>query len=560
MLFQLFRSLLPFENPIGFGASDFIELFLTAVIVSLVFVGPAAERALRALGQRTVWCMLLLAVLPVALRLLLLPNHPAPSPASYREFGNLLNADTLRHFRLANPPHPLPQFFETLDVVETPSYSSIDPPGQGIALAFGRAVFGHPWAGVLLSSAAFSSLCYWMLRAWTTPAWALAGGSLTVFQFGPLNSWMNSYAGGAMSAAAACLVFGSLPRLRASGRIRAAVLLGLGIGGFLLAFPYESAFLILSAALFLLPSLRERTERSRTFRAASVAFAMLLPALLLTGLHNKAATGSWTMSPAALSRDLTPQQQNFSQMEVSLRGVSYWSRVEYRIRFYRFFVFPPMFLALLVFVFSIRAFPDLWLLLTLALFALGLNSEPDIDLASWAAVAPLLVLAGIRGLEQLGRFRVGGRSVGGLAARLIVFLCAAQFLFWYGVHLFETHEAMTSYETWDALNHEGSDRRAPIYQQVARLPGRQIVFVRYEPAHNFQNEWVHNEADIGGARTIWARDLGASENQKLQSYYPDRSVWLLDPDETPLKLVPYQPENDVPPKPAKQASPFEEIH
>jgi hypothetical protein len=61
--------------------------------------------------------MVLFAALPVVLRLALLPHHPAPAPDLYDEFSHLLAADTLRHFRLANPPHALPQFFETFFVL-----------------------------------------------------------------------------------------------------------------------------------------------------------------------------------------------------------------------------------------------------------------------------------------------------------------------------------------------------------------------------------------------------------------------------------------------------------
>ena len=145
----------------------------------------------------------------------MLPHHPVPSPDVYDEFGHLLVADTLLHFRLANPPHPLHQFFETFFVLQTPSYASIYPIGQGLTLAIGRAIFGLPWAGVLLSSAAMCALCYWMLRGWTTPGWALLGGLLAVIEFGPLNAWMNSYWGGGLAACGGCLVFGALPRLRA---------------------------------------------------------------------------------------------------------------------------------------------------------------------------------------------------------------------------------------------------------------------------------------------------------------------------------------------------------
>ncbi len=160
----------------GFDAGDFLELLL-AILLSAPALAwrPWLEPYAARFAHRTVWCMLLLAALPVVLRLLLLPHHPVPSPDIYDEFGHLLVADTLRHFRLANPSHPLPQFFETFFVLQQPTYSSIYPIGQGLVLALGWTFFGLPWVGVILSVAALCALCYWMLRGWTTPEWALAG-------------------------------------------------------------------------------------------------------------------------------------------------------------------------------------------------------------------------------------------------------------------------------------------------------------------------------------------------------------------------------------------------
>lgn len=40
-LFHLFRSFLPLRNPIGFGASDFIEIAVTALLVLLALGRPA---------------------------------------------------------------------------------------------------------------------------------------------------------------------------------------------------------------------------------------------------------------------------------------------------------------------------------------------------------------------------------------------------------------------------------------------------------------------------------------------------------------------------------------
>src|ERR1700676_2300002 len=157
MFQQLFSSFQPFENPIGFGAADFIEFALAALLVSLALARPVVEPWFRRLAEKTGWSMLVLAILPVVLRLALLWHHPIPLPDIYDEFGHLFVADTLRHFRFANPPHPMHRFFETFFVLQEPTYSSIYPLGQGIALAFGKMIFGHPWAGVVLSTAALCS-------------------------------------------------------------------------------------------------------------------------------------------------------------------------------------------------------------------------------------------------------------------------------------------------------------------------------------------------------------------------------------------------------------------
>jgi len=150
-LFHVFRSFLPLHNPLGFGASDFIELLVGVLMVLLLLTGRSliAPWFVR-IAQKTVWCMLLLALLSIALRLLLLPHHPVPAPTVSDEFSHLLLADTLLHGRLANPPHPLHQFFETYFVLQEPTYSSIYAMGQGMVLAIGRIIFGSWWAGVLL--------------------------------------------------------------------------------------------------------------------------------------------------------------------------------------------------------------------------------------------------------------------------------------------------------------------------------------------------------------------------------------------------------------------------
>ena len=148
----------------------------------------------------------------------------------------------------------------------------------------------------------------------------------------------------------------------------------------------------------------------------------------------------------------------------------------------------------------------------------------------------LFVLVSVQGLRQFHRLNPD-------AARILLFLCIAHFTFWYGMHILDNEDfslAARSYETWDAINHRNPERRILVNQQLAKIPGQVLVFVRYWPQHIFQDEWVYNAADIDRARVVWARDLGDAENHKLQQYYPGRTVWLLEPDASPPKLKPYQ--------------------
>jgi hypothetical protein len=566
---DFFRSFLPIENPLGFGAGDYLELFLATLLLAAMVWRKRVEPLANRLAQRTLWSMALLALLPVALRLALLAHHPTPTPDVYDEFSHLLVADTLRHFRLANPMHPLHQFFETFFVLQEPTYSSIYPLGQGLAMAIGWMIFGTPWAGVILATAAFCALCYWMLRGWTTPGWALAGGTLAVMEFGPLSQWMNGYWGGSLAAAAGCLVFGALPRLQSASRRRDAVLLGLGLAIHLMVRPYETLFLGLAAVLFFAPSLRTAVEVRRLARLAGVAALVVAPAILLTLLQNRQVTGHWTMLPYTLSQyqygvpasltiqpnptphaDLTPQQQMDYRMQTSFRPSggetlrTYLERLEYRVRYYRFYFVPPLYLALAAFLPCLRRYRFAWVAVTLALFALGTNFFPAFQVHYIAACTCLFVLMSVAGLEWLGRLTIGGRPSGAEAARLIFFMCVAHFFFWYGLHVFDTGgiaQAVRPYETWDGINHGNPERRIAVKQQLEQAPGDLLVFVRYAPQHIFQEEWVWNAADIDSARVVWACDLGPDENAKLLAYYPNRTALLFEPDARPMRITRYQP-------------------
>ncbi|MCU1259752.1 MAG: hypothetical protein JWO80_2637 [Bryobacterales bacterium] len=569
--------MLSLHNPAGFGAADLIEFAVAALLVALVLGWSRTAPAFRKLAARPGWCMVVCGVLPVAMRLAMLPRFPVPTPAGADDFAYLLLGDTLAHFRFANAVHPMHRFFEAVFVLQEPSYSSIYPVGQGIVLALGQVVFGHPWAGVVASVGVFCALCYWMLRGWVSAEWALAGGLLAVCEFGPLNQWMNIYWGGAVSAAAGCLVFGALPRLRERGSARDGVVLGLGLAGELLTRPFE--FLVVVGAV----GLWWVSDRPRKTMACPTAFGdgvgagdglgggdgvgagvgvsggvglgggngvgagvgvsggvglggvvvvIVLAAVGITSLQNRQVTGSWTTLPYQLSRSeygvpatftfqpnpvphraLTAEQRLDYDAQCAIHDTpgSYLQRLWDRVRFYRFFFLAPLYLALPAFAWKLSELRFAWVLATVVLFALGTNFYPYFYPHYVAAEACLFVLISVVALERMPP----------PAARIILLLCGAHFLFWYGARAIASEPDM--------------DGRASVNERLAKSPGKQLVFVRYAPGHMF-HEWIHNAADIDAARVVWAADLGSAENDKLRRYYPDRTVWLVEPDARPATI------------------------
>ena len=333
--------------------------------------------------------------------------------------------------------------------------------------------------------------------------------------------------------------------------------------------------------LFFVPALRGPKEWLKIARVTAVATLTILPAAGVTLLQNKQVTGSWTTLPYMLSRyqygvpatftfqpnpvphrDLTPNQRLDYEEQSATHGRDtdsardYMQRLAGRARFYRFFFLPPLYLALPFFLISLRSWRWVWLALALATFSLGTNFYPYFYPHYIAAATCLFVLVSVAGLERLSRVTIRGVTAGREAAQLLVMLCAAQFLFWYGFHLFantNASAAMLQYDDWDFVNHGDPEGRIAVRDHLAQAAGKQLVFVRYWPQHRFQ-EWVQNAADIDRARVVWALDRGAAENEKLRHYYPERTVWLLEPDARPPRLAPFQQEEQPAPVEAPKES------
>ncbi len=215
-----------------------IEDCLTLLLVGVAFVAPKLgsawfariERPFVKLARRKTLSIMTVGLAVVFLRLALLPVSPIPLPFVPDDFSFLLSADTFAHGRLTNPTPAMWIHFETIHVSMIPTYMSMYFPAQGLLLAAGRVLFGHPWFGLLIMIGIMCAAFTWMLQAWLPPTWALLGGIIAVLRLGLYSYWINTYTGaGSIAALGGALVLGALPRLIKASRFRYSVLLAIGI-------------------------------------------------------------------------------------------------------------------------------------------------------------------------------------------------------------------------------------------------------------------------------------------------------------------------------------------
>src|SRR3984885_3839341 len=279
-------------------ASRFVSPLAIAVQWELVFLAALAVwlapagwgrrlRPLRAafgrLANHRARSIAVCALLPVAIRLALLGIYPVPEPSIHDEFSHLLLADTLVHGRLTNPPHPMWQHFESIHIIQQPTYNSMYPPGQGAFLALGEWLFHEPWVGVLLSAGLmFAAMC-WMMQAWLPPKWALFGTLLAILAFGVTTLWINSYMSGAVSGIGGALVLGAMRRLGgAGGRVRQSIPLGIGVVLLMNTRPFEGLVLTSAALVYLVIGV----SRGGWAQIVVPAGLILSAGLIFTGFYN----------------------------------------------------------------------------------------------------------------------------------------------------------------------------------------------------------------------------------------------------------------------------------
>ncbi len=525
---------------------------------------PALERMVGALARRRGLAVAMVGMTALAGRLALAPVLPEREPFITDESSYLLAAKTFAAGRLTNPTHPMWAHFETMHVNHQPTYMSMYPPAQGLVLAAGERLTGHPIAGVWVSSALMCAAICWMLQGWMPPLWALLGGLIAVVRFGLFSYWANSYWGGAVAALGGALVLGALPRVMKRRRARDSVWLGLGAALLANSRPFEGAVLCLPVAVWLAAWI----VREGRWRKASIWLRTVVPAavVLVTvaagmAYYNWRLTGDPMKLPYQVNRETYPGGRYFvweaERPQASYRHASMrayyleWqdSRAEAAMKplgfvknglmnsgFFWLFYMGPLF------TIPFAALPSLrqdrrvrFLLVAAGAFWVGVALDLWF-LAHYAAPAMALFLAIVVQCLRHMRCRRGrdGRRAGRWVWAIPA-VCVLMALLRLAAQPMAGMLAPDHPATW--YNTQAGDLdRARVKRQLQRVGGTHLVLVRYAPGHNWFDEWVYNEPDIDASRVVWAHDMGADANRELLEYFRGRRVWLMEPDAKPPRL------------------------
>lgn len=469
-------------------------------------------------------------------------------PQVHDEFSYLLAADTFAHGRLTNPTHPMWIHFESFHVIHQPTYMSKYPPAQGLALAAGQVIGGHPIVGVWVSIGLMCAAICWMLYAWVPPRWAVLGGILALIHpaLGIAGYWAQSYWGGAVAATGGALVLGGIRRLMREPRVHNSLLTGAGLAILANSRPFEGLLVSLVAVVFLLNRMVRQRDQTLWFLAGRVGAPIVL-VLTLTiaamGFYNQSLTGhplripyqiheaTYGMAPLFLWQKLPPEPEYRHKLIQDFH-------TSYALPLYTNQRSIPGFLSegvsqlmlqsllavnvLAIPIISIVSVLVPWMLRNRwarrALFiylilVLGLLGETF----KWLHYsAPIICLNYYIALNALRLAQWRNRRVGHLMLWLTPILAVAAVV-------------MSLYGSAKEKSSSWHMQRARLLKELKQEDGKHLVIVSYGPQHSSHQEWVYNEADIDNAKVIWARSMDEDRNRKLVEYFKERHVWMLEP-------------------------------
>ena len=553
-----------------------LTLIAFAVPFALPRLGSAAfsslERAFTRCARNRGYAVAATGLAALLLRLAILPFCPIPLPFVPNDFSFLLAANTFLLGRLTNPTPAMWIHFESIHITMQPTYTSMYFPSVGLVLAAGKLLFGSPWFGVLICSALMCAALVWMLQAWLPPTWALLGGFLAILRLGLFSYWINTYSpGGSIAAFSGALVLGALPRFTKTPRPRYAILLAIGFALLAITRPYEGVLLSLPVAVYLgrwlLRGKNRPTPRS-LIRLSALPLAIIVCTLSWLAYYDYRSFGHATTLPYTVDRAtyaIAPyyvwqsQRPEPAYRHAAMRNfyaqseLSSYTKIhsisgflpQTLLKIIRSFEFYAGLALLLPMLMIRRVFLDRrvrFLILCVAVLAAGMVIEIFLVPHYLAPFTSAFYAIGLQAMRHLRVWRPGGQPVGLAMVRFNVSICLILAVF--AAVLRPTPPGSSGVARLlmvrqmvrpRPLRHRARPRRG----QPRKLPGPQLVIVRYSPGHNPLDEWVYNSPDVDNSKVVWAREMDEAHNVELMHYYANRKVWLVEPDSLPASVLPY---------------------
>lgn len=475
--------------------------------------------------------------------------HDWPLPTVHDEFSYLLAGETLASGRLANPPHPLPQFFETFHILQSPSYVSKYFPGHALFLATGIRIAGSPRLGQWLAFAGMAMALTWCLRGWVGRTFALSVSALSVLVLAS-TSWATGYFGAPVAMLGAALLFGAFGPLRKRGA-RVGVFAGAGAALLALTRPWEGFWVCVPATIGVAWWLAHPTSqfRHRLARTVLPGVAALAAGLFFLARYNESATGEWTVPPYVVYERSAAGAPPFvwQEAEAPTRALRATERARMpfdlgpynqlrtdpiRSLVQRAFSAVDFFggrvvaaaLLLVLCVPRRRAYVLPVAAVAAAIVAIGVSS---FFMPHYLAPAiPALLILVAAGAERVWSWHSRAR----LAVPIMTAASLVAALIRLAVPL-EGQRLIVEPSYW-------ANQRDDLARHLDTLSGGHVVFVRYAPTYQARHEWVQNRANRDTAHVLWVHDLGEHANAELLGVATGRRAWMVEVEDPTREIKP----------------------